>query len=169
MSMYVTESGHQSTCGALSEIAPALRQLCARSVVGLPLNQMKKLTNSHHDFHMINLSWGSGGKGPYLVRQVGYVPSDETLTDKPFMLQKDGSWILTYHIACLPEDEQEKRLFSSIDEMFAVIDQIGIQEVVVIDCLPEGVTDEEALRRYKSSMTRMLQRMRESKAEAILR
>ena len=81
---------------------------------------MKKLSNSYRDLEMVNLSWGPGGKGPYLVRQLGYAPADQTFTEKPFVLQKDGSWLLSYHLACLPEAEQEKRLFSSIAEMVAV-------------------------------------------------
>ena len=107
---------------------------------------MKKLTNAYRDLEMINLSLGPGGKGPYLVRQLGYAPSDQTFTDKPFILQTDGTWILSYHFACLPEAEQEKRLFSSIEEMTSMIETIGSEDPVVIDYLPEGVTNEEALR-----------------------
>ena len=130
---------------------------------------MKKLTNSYRDMEMINLSWGPGGKGPYLVRQLAYAPSDQTFTDQPFILQNDGTWILSYHLACLPEAEQESRLFPSIEEMTAVIDEIGSKDPVVIDCLPEGVTNEEALGRFKASAARVFQRMKTAKAESIPR
>ena len=50
-----------------------------------------------------------------------------------------------------------------------MIEEIGSRDPVVVDALPEGVTNEEALQRFKSSVSRVFQRMKSAKAESIPR
>ena len=123
-------------------------------------SELRKLTNSYHDVQLFNLGWHEDGKGPYLVRQLGYLPGDAAMEVKPFVLMPDGTWLLSYHLACLPEQEQEKRLFQSMTEVVEVLERIGSRDVQAVATLPEGVSPEEALRRYESTMSRMLRNMK---------
>ncbi len=124
-----------------------------------------KLTNSYHDVRLFNLRWAPGGKGPYIIRQLGYAPGDPAMDVKPFILQPDGTWLLSYHLACLPEHEQEKRLFHTMAEVVDVLDRIGSRKVRAIDTLPDGVSPEEALQCYKNTTARLIQHMHHANPE----
>lgn len=75
---------------------------------------MAALCNDSTRCEILNLGWEKGGHGPYLVRQVGYAPGAVSLRNEPFILQRDGRWLLNLAFAALPEAEQEAQLFHSL-------------------------------------------------------
>ena len=111
-----------------------------------------KLTNSYQKIKMFNLHLADDGKGPFILAQDGYAPDDETLTTRPFLLRNDGTWVLSYHFACLPKKEQWRFAFESMVEVVKILEEIGRQDVRAIWTLPDGISPEEALRRYKTAL-----------------
>lgn len=130
--------------------------------------RLRQLTNAYQDVEMFNLGINENGKGPYLVRQVGYPPGSVDLKVDPYILQNDGVWILSYHFATLPEDEQHKRLFQSHRELIELLEKIGARDVACISTLPEGLSNTEILRRYRESGARLLRHVSRNKAERIV-
>jgi hypothetical protein len=117
---------------------------------------------------MFNLGMNEDGKGPYLVRQVGYPPGSTEMKVDPYILQNDGVWIISYHFATLPKEEQTKRLFQSRRGLIKLLEEIGAHEVECIDTLPEGLSNDEVLRRYKENAARLFRHVARDQAECIV-
>ena len=124
-----------------------------------------KLTNSYGKVRMYNLHLAEDRKGPYILAQVGYAPDDETLTTRPFLLRNDGTWVLSYHFACLPEKEQWDFAFKSMADVVKMLEELGRSDVRAIWSLPEGISSEEALRRYKTALPKFVSAIRDGKSE----
>ena len=75
---------------------------------------MAALSNDPARCEVMNLGWGTGGHGPYLVRQEGYELGSSTFKMQRFILQKDGRWLLNLAFVMLPEAEQEASFRSSM-------------------------------------------------------
>lgn len=113
---------------------------------------------------LLNLGYLRGGKGPYVIRQDGYSPTSMTMDEHRFYLLADGSWLLNYAFFLLPQEEQEKHLFGSIQEVFQAIDDLAGKPIVVNDKLPEGATKEQILASMRKIGNRLNQRLFDAKA-----
>ena len=129
--------------------------------------RLRKLTNAYQDLQMFDLEMNENGKGPYLVRQIGYPPGSTDMKVDPYILQNDGVWIISYHFATLPPAEQSKRLFQSRRELIELLEKIGSRDVECVNTLPEGLSNDEILRRYKENAARLFRHVARNKAERI--
>ena len=123
---------------------------------------MPALSNEPVPCEVLNLGYGPQGRGPYLVRQEGYVPGGTSLHSDQFILQKDGRWLLNLVFAALPEAEQERQLFHDLGELSAFLDALAASEVLADASLPSGANHEELLQRFESCTHRILQGIRNS-------
>ena len=130
--------------------------------------RLRKITNAYQDIQLFDLGLNENGKGPYLVRQVGYPPGSTEMKVDPYILQNDGVWIISYHFATLPPAEQTKRLFQSRRELIKLLEKIGAHEVECIDTLPEGLSSDEVLRRYKENAARLLRHVARDQAQCVV-
>lgn len=129
---------------------------------------LRKLTNAYQDLELYNLGFNENGKGPYLVRQVGYPPGDRAMNVDPYILLNNGVWLLAYHFATFSPAEQDKHLFQSRRQLVELLDIIGSQDVRCVSSLPEGLSDEEILRRYRAYGQRLLAHLKGSKVQCVL-
>ena len=53
---------------------------------------MHKITNEYKDAQILNLG-SEGERGPYVVTQTGFAPSDPLLKTRMFVLRPDGQWV----------------------------------------------------------------------------
>ena len=130
--------------------------------------RLRKLTNAYQDVQLFDLGLNEDGHGPYLVRQVGYPPGSLEMKVDPYILQNDGVWLISYHFATLPQEEQEQRLFQSRRELIKLLETMASRDVECIDTLPEGLSNEEILRRYKEFGSRLLRHVSREKAQRIV-
>lgn len=130
---------------------------------------MPAISHSVDRFKLLNLGYQPGGKGPYVIRQDGHRPGSMTMEEHRFYLLKDGSWMLNYAFFLLPEDEQKRHLFESLQEVFAAIEDLAGKKVVVHDQLPEGATREKILASMRDIGSRLSQRLYEAKAGSLRR
>ena len=130
---------------------------------------MPAISHSVNQFKLLNLGYLRGGKGPYVIRQDGHKPGSMTMEQQRFYLLEDGSWMLNYAFFLLPEEEQEKHLFGSLQEVFAAIDDLAGKKLVVNDQLPEGATKEKILASMRNISNRLSSRLYEAKAGSLSR
>lgn len=130
---------------------------------------MPAISHSVDQFKLVNLGYLRGGKGPYVLRQDGHAPGSMTLEQHRFYLLDDGSWMINYAFFLLPEEEQEKHLFGSLQEVFDAIDDLAGKKVVVNDKLPEGATKEKILASMREIGHRLSQRLYDAKAGTLRR
>ena len=104
---------------------------------------------------------GQSGIPSRVHPQDGYAPDDETLTTRPFLLRNDGTWVLSYHFACLPKKEQWRFAFESMAEVVKILEEVGQQDIRAIWTLPDGISPEEALRRYKTALPKFAAAIRD--------
>ena len=121
---------------------------------------MAALSNDPARCEVMNLAWGPGSHGPYLVRQEGYEPSSSTFKSQRFILQKDGRWLLNLAFVMLPESEQEKQLFHSLTEVAHILDTMAATPARVDAHLPGDVSEAEILRHFEQCTHRILLGMR---------
>ena len=121
---------------------------------------MPVLTHDAARCEVMNLAWGNGGHGPYLVRQEGYEPGSSTFKMQRFILQKDGRWLLNLAFVMLPEAEQEAQLFHSLTEVLKLLDELGSKPVRASADLPAGANAEEILAHFEQCTHRILRGMR---------
>lgn len=121
---------------------------------------MAALTNDPERCEVMNLGWGPHGHGPYLVRQMGYVPGSTDFHPQPFILQRDGRWLLNLLFAALPEHEQEAQLFHDLAELSSFLDQQASQPMFADDTLPAGMGIDEMQRRFENCTHRILRGMK---------
>jgi hypothetical protein len=121
---------------------------------------MAALCNDSTRCEILNLGWEKGGHGPYLVRQVGYAPGAVSLRNEPFILQRDGRWLLNLAFAALPEAEQEAQLFHSLATLSQFLDSQQGTPVRADTTLPADKDAAELLREFESCTRRILRGMR---------
>lgn len=121
---------------------------------------MAALTNDSERCEVLNLGWGAHGHGPYLVRQMGYVPGGTDFRPQPFILQRDGRWLLNLLFAALPEHEQEAQLFHDLAELSSFIDTVAASEVRAEVTLPPGMGVAELMHQFENCTHRILRGMR---------
>lgn len=129
---------------------------------------LRKLTNAYQDIELYNLAFNDNHKGPYLVRQVGYPPGDRAMNVDPYILLNNGVWLLAYHFATFSPAEQDKHLFQSRRQLVELLGIIGARDVHCISTLPEGMSDDEIMRRYRAYGRRILEHLRAANAQCIL-
>ncbi len=122
---------------------------------------MAALCNDTARCEVLNLGWASQGQGPYLVRQIGYVPGNTDLQPQPFILQRDGRWLLNLIFATLPEPEQELQLFHDLGELSQFLDSLAGTPVRAEASLPEGQSPQELLLAFEQCTHRILRGLRE--------
>lgn len=121
---------------------------------------MPALSNDAARCEVMNLAWGPGGHGPYLVRQEGYEPGSSTFKMHRFVLQKDGRWLLNLAFVMLPETEQEAQLFHSLKDVLVLLDQIAGQPVRADAMLPPNTSADEVMAHFEQCTHRILRGMR---------
>jgi hypothetical protein len=121
---------------------------------------MAVLTNDPARCEIMNLGWAPGGHGPYLVRQVGYPPGSRDMRPQPFILQRDGRWLLNLSFAALDETEQEKQLFHDLGALSTFLDALSSHAVVADATLPQGASHDDLLHRFETCTHRILQGMK---------
>jgi hypothetical protein len=121
---------------------------------------MASLCNDPARCEVMNLGWGPHGHGPYLVRQHGYPPGSTDMRVQPFILQRDGRWLLNLVFATLPEQEQEAQLFHDLANLSSFLDQQASQPMLADDTLPAGMSFDEMQRRFENCTHRILRGMK---------
>jgi hypothetical protein len=121
---------------------------------------MSALSNDPAHCEVMNLGWGTGGHGPYLVRQEGYEPGSSTFKMQRFILQKDGRWLLNLAFVMLPEAEQEAQLFHSLTEVLVFLDGLSDKPVQADEKLPPGTNTDEIMAHFEQCARRILRGMR---------
>lgn len=121
---------------------------------------MPALTNDPARCELLNLGWGQGGHGPYLVRQEGHAPGSGSSRTDFFILQKDGRWLINLAFVMLPEAEQEAQLFHSPAEVILCLQDLCIKPVQADDSMPTGARAAEVMTRFENCANRILRGMR---------
>lgn len=105
---------------------------------------MRAITNSYVDLDLINLDPGGKQRGPFLVVQTGYAPSDPAQRERQFALRPDGRWVeLAYYQASSDPEALEEALFETSAAIMELLSQLPLEPEVVD--LP---VSEEGLRAY---------------------
>jgi hypothetical protein len=121
---------------------------------------MPALSNDPDRCELLNLGWGAGGHGPYLVRQEGHVPGTGDFHNDFFILQQDGRWLINLAFVMLPEAEQEKQLFHSPAEVIQCLDELRVKSVQADAEIPPGATSGEVMAHFENCANRILRGMR---------
>lgn len=131
---------------------------------------MATLTNFADHCDLLNLGSAGGTRGPYALRQMGSAPGSMTLQQDPYLLRKDGVWVLNLNVFSLPEKEiSEKFLYRDIPELFAVIEDLAGKPLVVDDKLPAGKSREEILTAIRTAASSLISRIREAQGSKVQR
>lgn len=113
---------------------------------------MATLTNSYHNCDLINLGYGQGGRGPYVVRQEASPPGSMTLQQDRFLLRKDGTWVLNLAVFILSEKDKEQFLFENSGEAVKLLSDL-VGDPVVDMSLPEGSSAEKLQAAAQTTLT----------------
>ena len=103
---------------------------------------MPALTNNYQSCELLNLGYGPGGRGPFLIRQEGSAPGSTTFQQERFLLRKDGTWVINLAVFTLSEKEQAQFLYDSSADALSVLDSLR-GDPVVESAIPEGKSMEE--------------------------
>ena len=118
--------------------------LDSRAISRHPL-VVKWLSNHPNDFEIVNLKWNDSGHGPYLVRQDGCPPSDDSVPPEGrYFLMKDGTWMLNITFCNLAEKDRDRGLYATVEEIFTTIDSLESSPSVDLH-LPEGMSRESMI------------------------
>lgn len=121
---------------------------------------MPALTNDPDACELLNLGWGPGGHGPYLVRQEGYAPGSTQFQKDFFILQKNGRWLINLAFVMLPEAEQERQLFHSSAEVIECFEELRIKPVEADASIPADANASEIMAHFENCANRILRGMR---------
>ncbi len=87
---------------------------------------MPTITNDHGRSHVFNLDIDQAGRGPYLVTQTGYAPGDLTLTEKVFILRRDGGWVdCLFFFMARDLGTLEIAVFDTMREVIGLFEQLS--------------------------------------------
>src|SRR6266481_3482922 len=107
------------------------------------LQNMRTLTNDYNDCELLNLGYNTNGHGPYVVR-------------------KDGTWVLNVTVLTLPEKEQEQFIFQNAAELYATVEDLGGKPVVE-DALPVGKSRAELDAAIETTISKVWSRINEAR------
>ncbi|HSI65418.1 MAG TPA: hypothetical protein VLE43_19990 [Candidatus Saccharimonadia bacterium] len=125
---------------------------------------MATLTNSYQNCELLNLRYGSGGRGPFIVRQDGTPPGSVTFQQERFLLRKDGTWVISLAVYPLSEKEKEQFLFESSAEAMQLLEELRGEPLVEAG-LPKGISVEQLKAAAQSTITGIWARMQNAKRE----
>ena len=128
---------------------------------------MPAIANYPDRVELLNLGYGPGGKGPYVLRQEGNEPGSLDLRQNVYLLRKDGVWVLNLAIFALPEAEQEVVLYPTVAEAMKMLSGLSGGVPVIEATLPAGRTLEEMRAATDSTASRLISRLRDAKRESI--
>jgi hypothetical protein len=128
---------------------------------------MPAIANYPDRVELLNLGYGPGGKGPYVLRQEGNEPGSLDLRQNTYLLRKDGVWVLNLAILALPESEQEVVLYPTVVDAMNMMTGLAGGDPVIDAKLPAGRTLEEMQAAAESTASRLLSRMRQAKREPL--
>jgi hypothetical protein len=124
---------------------------------------LRVLSNDYQRFEMLNIKTNPNGKGPYVLRQVGYAPKSMTMLGAAYLVNRDGVWLRNKHWASLPANELNCIALDSIADVLSMIDSLAGKPVEAIEALPAGVSPEQAERNYQNTGRKLIRRMREAR------
>jgi hypothetical protein len=125
---------------------------------------MATITNHYQNCELLNLKYGPGGRGPFIVRQEGTPPGSTTFQPERFLLRKDGVWVLNLAVFALTEKEKEQFVFESSAEAMQLLDELR-GEPIVESALPAGSSIEQLKSAAQSSISGLWARMQNAKSE----
>lgn len=128
---------------------------------------MPAIANYPDRVELLNLGYGPGGKGPYVLRQEGNEPGSIDLRQNAYFLRKDGAWMLNLAVFTLPEAEQEVVLYSTVGEAMKMLSGLSGGAPVIESSLPAGRTLEEMQAATAVTASRLISRLREAKRESM--
>jgi hypothetical protein len=123
---------------------------------------MPAISNDHRRCAMLNLGSAPGGRGPFAIRQEGSPPGSMTLQQDPYLLRKDGVWVLNLTVFSLPEKEQEQFLYPTSADVMKILDGLS-GDPVVEDKLPQGASRAELLAAAETFASKLLSGLRNAK------
>lgn len=125
---------------------------------------MPALTNNYQNCELLNLKYGSQGKGPFMVRQDATRPGSMTFKAERFLLRKDGVWVLNLAVFSKSEKEKEQFLFESAGEAIQLLAELR-GEPIAETSLPEGTSIEQLQAAAQSTITGIWARMQNAQTE----
>jgi hypothetical protein len=125
---------------------------------------MATLTNSYQNCELLNLKYGSGGRGPFIVRQEGTAPGSMTFQTERFLLRKDGTWVINLAVFTLSDKDKEQFLFESTAEAMQLLEELR-GEPNVEAALPAGASVEQLKAAAQSTISGIWARMQGAKRE----
>lgn len=126
---------------------------------------MATITNNYQNCELLNLKFGPGGRGPFIVRQEGTPPGSMTFQNENFLLRKDGTWVINLAVFPLSEKDKEQFLFDSSAEAMQLLEELR-GEPMVEAALPSGISVEQLKAAAHSSITGLWARMQNAKRDA---
>ncbi len=102
------------------------------------------------------------GRGPFFIRQLGTSPGNLSISNDPYLLRKDGVWVLNLRVFSLSEAEQSEFIYATTAEVMQMLD--GLEGPPVIeDQVPDGMTRQELLSKAEVALSRMVTAMKNAK------
>src|SRR5688572_19010634 len=126
---------------------------------------MPTISNNYQACELLNLGSNAGGRGPFIVRQVGSPPGSMTFEQDRFLLRKDGTWVLNLAVFVLPEKEKNEFLFGTSAGALGVLNALSGEPVVEAK-MPEGKSREEIKAAAQSTLTGIWGQMQSAKSGA---
>lgn len=123
---------------------------------------MATLSNDYSRCELYNAASAPNGRGPFFIRQLGRSPGSTSLENDPFLLRKDGVWVLNLRVYTLSETEQQQFMYNTMAEVMQVLDSLEGPPVIE-EQLPEGVTRQEILSKAEAALSRMVSAINNAK------
>jgi hypothetical protein len=123
---------------------------------------MATLTNDYNRCELYNVASAPTGRGPFFIRQLGTSPGNISISNDPYLLRKDGVWVLTLRVYTLSEAEQQQFMYDTAAEVMQVLDGLDGPPVIE-DQLPEGITRQEILSKAETAISRLMSGMKQAK------
>ena len=123
---------------------------------------MATISNSYQHCELLNLRFGPGGRGPFIVRQEGTPPGTTTFQTERFLLRKDGTWVVNLAVFPLSEKDKEQFLFESSAEAMQLLEELRGQPMVEAS-LPTGVSVEQLKAAAQSTISGIWARMQNAR------
>ncbi len=123
---------------------------------------MPSLSNDYKRCKLFNMASAPNGRGPFFIRQLGTSPGNLSISNDPYLLRKDGVWVLNLRVFSLSEAEQHEFMYATTAEVMQMLD--GLEGPPVIeDQVPDGVTRQELLSKAEVALSRMVTAMKNAK------
>ena len=129
---------------------------------------MATLTNHYQNCELLNLGYGPGGRGPFVVRQEGYPAGSATFQADRYLLRKDGTWVLHLCVFVLNEAQQKDYLFDTSAEALTLLDSLS-GDPKIESTFPEGKTVDQLKAAAQTTLTGIGAKIRDAKGSAFTR